>query len=216
MRAEGMMRRRDVLHRLVALGRPDARFLRRLVITGVGNGLSRALGLLFALVLAGLFLPADYGYIRWATSVGMLAAIPVAGGPVALARALGAAQGDVARQRGLATVGLVAIVAVTTLCAVVTALALAALGRPVGGALAVLVGMTLFTAAYNVYRGIGSAWRIAVLYAVSNALQLLLVVVLCGALGWKIPDLALIVYSFAWTLVVLTLESRAPLDLPWD
>src|SRR4051812_3766811 len=116
MRAEGLVRRRDLRHRLVALGRPDGRFLRRLAITGVGNGLSRALGLLFALVLAGLFLPADYGYIRWATSVGMLAAIPVAGGPVALARALGAAQGDVMRQRGLAPGGLVAIVAVTAGC----------------------------------------------------------------------------------------------------
>src|SRR5581483_8213778 len=150
------------------------------------------------------------------TSVGMLAAIPVAGGPVALARALGAAQGDRARQRGLATVGLVAIVLVTAACAVVTAVVLAALGRPLGGALAVLVGMTLFTAAYHTYRGMGSAWRIAVLYAGSNALQLLLVVLLCGLLGWKIPDLALIVYSFAWTLVVLTLEFRAPLDLAWD
>ncbi|HZS02033.1 MAG TPA: hypothetical protein VFE37_25170 [Chloroflexota bacterium] len=216
MHAEGVVARRGVRERLGALGRPDARFLRRLAITGVGNGLSRALGLLFALVLAGLFLPADYGYIRWATSVGMLAAIPVAGGPVALARALGAAQGDRARQRGLATVGLVAIVLVTAACAVVTAVVLAALGRPLGGALAVLVGMTLFTAAYNTYRGMGSAWRIAVLYAGSNALQLLLVVLLCGLLGWKIPDLALIVYSFAWTLVVLTLEFRAPLDLAWD
>jgi O-antigen/teichoic acid export membrane protein len=216
MQAEGVVERRGMLQRLGALGRPDARFLRRLAITGVGNGLSRALGLLFALVLAGLFLPADYGYIRWATSVGMLAAIPVAGGPVALARALGAAQGDPVRQRGLATVGLASIVAVTAACAAVTAVVLAVLGRPIGGALAVLVGMTLFTAAYNTYRGIGSAWRIAVLYAGSNALQLVLVVLLCGALGWKIPDLALIVYSFAWTLVVLTLESRAPLDLPWD
>jgi O-antigen/teichoic acid export membrane protein len=216
MHAEGLAVRRGLARRLAALGRPDARSLRRLAITGVGNGLSRALGLVFALVLAGLFLPAEYGYVRWATSVGMLAAIPVAGGPVALARALGAAEGDLARQRGLATVGLVAIVVVTAACAVVTALALAALGRPVGGALAVLVGMTLFTAAYNIYRGVGSAWRIAVLYAGSNALQLVLVVLLCGALGWKIPDLALIVYSFAWTLVVLALELRAPLDLAWD
>ena len=44
--------------------------MRRLAITGVGNGLSRALGLLFAIVLAGLFLPDDYGYIRWATTGG--------------------------------------------------------------------------------------------------------------------------------------------------
>ncbi|HLH23184.1 MAG TPA: hypothetical protein VK066_11715 [Chloroflexota bacterium] len=216
MQAEGVVERRRVFQRLAALGRPDARFLRRLAITGVGNGLSRALGLLFALVLAGLFLPAEYGYIRWATSVGMLAAIPVAGGPVALARALGAAQGDLARQRGLATVGIVAVVAVTALCALGTTLVLTAIGRPVGGVLAVLVGMTLFTVAYNVYRGLGSAWRIAALYAGSNALQLLLVVLLCGGLGWKIPDLALIVYSFAWTLVVLALELRAPQALTWD
>ncbi|HEY7065315.1 MAG TPA: hypothetical protein VII06_27810 [Chloroflexota bacterium] len=216
MHAEGVVERRGVMRRVVALGRPDATFLRRLAITGVGNGLSRALGLLFALVLAGLFLPAEYGYIRWATSVGMLAAIPVAGGPVALARALGAAQGDLARQRELATVGLAAIVVVTAVCAVVTAVVLAALGRPLGGVLAVLLGMTLFTAAYNVYRGLGSAWRIAALYAGSNALQLALVALLCGALGWKIPDLALIVYSFAWALVVLGLELRAPLGLGWD
>jgi O-antigen/teichoic acid export membrane protein len=197
--------------RVAALGRLDARFLRRLVVAGLGNAMGRALGLLFALMLAALFVPADYGYIRWAMSVGMLAAIPAAAGPVALARALGAARDDPARQRGLARAGLAAILAVTVLCALGAALVLSAFGRPVGGVVAVLVGMTLYAACFNVYRGVESAWRMAALYAGGNTLQLALVLLLCGLLGLQVPDLAVIVYGGAWVLVLLALEWRAPL-----
>jgi O-antigen/teichoic acid export membrane protein len=187
----------------------DGTFLRRLAVAGLGNAVGRALGLLFAVLVAALFVPDDYGHIRWAMSVAMLAAIPAAAGPIALARALGAARAVPARQRVLVLVGLATVGAVTAACAVATALVLGALERPVGGVLAVLVGMTLYAACFNVYRGVGSAWRMATLYAGGNALQLGLVLLLCGALGWKLPDVVLVVYGFAWVLVLLLLERRA-------
>jgi O-antigen/teichoic acid export membrane protein len=187
----------------------DQAFVRRLAVVGTGTALARALGLLFTVVVAALFVPADYGYIRWAMSVGMLAAIPATAGPVALARALGRAHGDPAHQAALARVGLAAIAGVTGLTALVTALGLGLLGRPVGGALAVLVGMTLFTTCFNIYRGVGSAWRMAALATGGNLLQLGVVLVLCGALGLTTPDLVLAVYAFAWLVVLLALEWRA-------
>jgi len=214
MRAEVGVERRWAAPSAPAAARPWARrldgaFLRRLAVAGLGNAVGRALGLLFAVLVAALFVPDDYGYIRWAMSVAMLAAIPAAAGPIALARALGAARAVPAHQRVLVMVGLTAVGAVTAGCAVATVLVLGALGRPVGGVLAVLVGMTLYAACFNVYRGVGSAWRMATLYAGGNALQLGLVLLLCGALGWKLPDLVLVVYGFAWVLVLLLLERRA-------
>jgi O-antigen/teichoic acid export membrane protein len=77
--------------------------------------------------------------------------------------------------------------------------------------LSVLVGMTLFAACFNVYRGVGSAWRMTALYAGGNALQLAVVLAICGALGVLVPDLVLVVYSFAWLVVLAALELRAPL-----
>src|SRR5215831_18457519 len=116
----------------------DETFLRRLAVAGLGNAVGRALGLLFAVLVAALFVPDDYGRIRWAMSVAMLAAIPAAAGPIALARALGAARVVPARQRVLVLAGFAAIGAVTAGCAVATALVLGALERPAGGVLAVL------------------------------------------------------------------------------
>lgn len=186
----------------------DGEFWRRLVVAGGGNAAGRALGLLFTLALAALFLPADYGYLRWAMSVGMLAGIPAAAGTPALARALGAASGQPGRQRGLAAVGLAQIAIASVVCALLAAVVLHALGRPAAGVVAVVLGMTLFMGVFNVYRGLADAWRLAALYVGGNLLQLVVVLLLCGPLGLKLPDLVLVVYGFAWVVVLLLLERR--------
>lgn len=199
--------------RLARLGRLDGAFLRRLAVTGMGRALGRGLGLLFTLVLAALFLPADFGYARWAMSVAGLASIPMAAGATALARGVGAASGAPVYQRGLAQRGLAAIAAMTGVCALLTGVALGALGRPIGGPLTVLVGMALFSAWFGVYRGTGSDWRMVALYAGGNAFQLVLVLLVCGALGITSPDLALAIYGFGWLVIALLIEWRAPLAL---
>src|SRR6266852_4847111 len=135
MRAEVGVERRWAAPSAPAGARPWARrldgaFLRRLAVAGLGNAVGRALGLLFAVLVAALFVPDDYGYIRWAMSVAMLAAIPAAAGPIVLARALGAARAVPSHQRVLVMVGLAAVGAVTAGCAMATALVLGALGRP--------------------------------------------------------------------------------------
>src|SRR5262249_24182091 len=169
---------------------------------GSGSAVGRARGRLFAVRGAAVFGPDDYGHTRWAMSVAMLAAIPAAAGPIALARALGAAREVPVRQRVLVLIGLATIGAVTAACAVATALVLGALDRPIGGVLAVLVGMTLYAACFNVYRGVGSAWRMATLYAGGNALQLRLVLLLWGALGWRRPAVVLSLSGCAWVRVL--------------
>lgn len=199
---------RVLAHGLRRLGQLDAGFLRLLAVAGVGNAVGRALGLVFAALVAALFPPVEYGYIRWAMSAAMLAAIPAAAGPVALARALGAARDDAFRQRGLVTLGLLAIGGMTVLCAAGAAVVLSAAGRPYGGPVVVLVGTTLYSACFGVYRGTGDAWRMAALYVGGNGLQLLLVIVLCWWLGLIEPDLVLVIFGIAWLPLLLGLPMR--------
>jgi len=183
-------------------------FWQRLLIAGGGNAAGRALGLLFSLGLAVLFAPAEYGYMRWAMSAAMLGAIPAAAGPYALACLLGMARDTPDRQRRIATVGLTAVGVAALFCGLGTAVVLHVLARPAGGVLAVLVGMTWFSGAMAVYRGAGAVWQMAALYAGGNALQLVLVLVLCGLLGITVPELALVLYGFAWLAVLVALEWR--------
>jgi O-antigen/teichoic acid export membrane protein len=68
--------------------------------------------------------------------------------------------------------------------------------------------MTWFSTAMAVYRGLDAVWHMAALYVGGNLVQLVLVVLLCGALGLALPDLALGLYGFAWLGVLLFLERR--------
>jgi len=180
----------------------------QLVVAGGGNALGRALGLLFSLALAALFAPAEYGYIRWAISAAMLGAVPAAAGPYALACLLGAARDHPLQRWRTASVGVLAVGGAALLCGALTGAALQLGGRPAGGVLAVLVGMTWFNTAMAVYRGVGAAWHMAALYVGGNLLQLALVLVLCGAWGLALPDLALVAYGFAWLALLALLERR--------
>src|SRR5262249_61537560 len=116
---------------------------------GSGSAVGRARGRLFAVRGAAVFGPDDYGHTRWAMSVAMLAAIPAAAGPIALARALGAARAVPARQRVLVLVGLATVGAVTAGCAVAPALGLGPLERPGGGGVAVLGGLAPYAPGFH-------------------------------------------------------------------
>jgi O-antigen/teichoic acid export membrane protein len=202
-----------LLRRLAGRLLPQGGFWGPLLVAGGGNTAGRALGFLFSLVLAGLFAPAEYGYVRWAISAAMLGAIPAAAGPYALACLLGAARDRPIDQRRLAVVGAVTVGMAALLCGLGGVAVLRALDRPAGGVLAVLVGMTWFSAAMAVYRGLDAVGHMAALYVGGNLLQLVLVLLLCGALGLAVPDLALGLYGFAWLGVLLFLERQRLAEL---
>ncbi|MFN8524208.1 MAG: hypothetical protein U0821_14000 [Chloroflexota bacterium] len=187
----------------------DLDLIQKLAVTGLGNAAGRGLGLAFAIISAGLLTAEDYGSVRWAMSVGMVGSIPATAGAAAIARAVAAA-GDPVRQRTVATVGLLLMSLAALLCGAVTAAALIALDRPWIGPAAVLLGMTLFAAVFNVCRGVSAAGRMAALYAGGNALALGVLIV-AGLAGLATPLFVLVTYAAAWLLI---LSMLGPIPAP--
>ena len=191
---------------------PERLLVRSSASVLAGFGLARALGFLFQ-VTAGRLLSTDgYGRLTYAFAVANVASVLLTTAPLGLSRFLSRSADNRSEQEAY----YVNWLAVIGLLLGVSAIATVAFATPVGlggwllvGLLANLVGVATLEMYREVQRGLGRYTLQSVFYVLANLVQLAVVVAAAG-LGWRSPELFLIVYglSSVAALVLMAPASR--------
>ena len=191
--------------------RQHARFyLSQSFISGIGYTLARVLGLLFTVVVARAFGPADFGLIRSIISVAGLVTIVVAPLPTTLSRYLATYRNDSGEVDRYFTNSMVIITAM--LLCTLTATGWYLREEPLTltlGTLLVACGITAFNTYTELTRGLDNIWRMSHYYVVANLVQLMAVVLCFSGLALHSVGLALAIYGLSPLLPILFFELRA-------
>jgi O-antigen/teichoic acid export membrane protein len=174
--------------------------------------LARLLGFAFALVVAGNFSPSDYGAIQYAITLAMVIAIgtqPL--GQHVLARFIGKLKDDPHELRRYVASVWVLLAAVFGLTLLIALPTLAITGKLNAGIPVILMGVTLFYAYWGLARGFLAPHKLTAAYLGSNAVQLLLVLILLRSLGLHSTLLVLLIYGLSYIVPLGLLQWRWPL-----
>lgn len=206
-----MIRSLQVRVGLLKLAHQDWQFVRGSAVVGAGYVAARFLGMLFFIVVTWMYVPADYGFIRYTIAVAYLVGeIIFAGYPVALSRYLGKYNN---RPEIIDTYFSNAIVAVLVLLSSVVAvslLALMATDKWHLEILLVLTGLTVDAMYFGLLRGLGHHQQLATYMVSANLVKILLVVLAVYVIGNRSPWLVLIVFSYSYLLPIFVLERTRP------
>ena len=178
---------------------PEPLLVRSSASVLVGFGLARALGFLFQVTAGRLLSPDGYGRLTYAFAVANVASVLLTTAPLGLSRFLSRSAGNRSEQEAY----YVNWLAVIGLLLGVSAIATAAFATPVGlggwllvGLLANLLGVAALEMYREVQRGLGRYTLQSVFYVLANLIQLVVVAAAAG-LGWRSPELFLIVYGLS-------------------
>lgn len=178
------------------------------------TAVARALGLLFSLVLAAAFSPADYGVIRYLISVSMIVAIVTQPfGQHVLARFASMYKEDDEKLRHFFTNSwfiLIVLCGLTLLIAVPT---LSLMGKLNIGIFVIFGGVTLFYCYWGLSAGFQAPRQLAAAYLGSNLVQIALVLFFIRVLEIKSTTLALSIYGLSYLLPLTLLQRLWPLPV---
>lgn len=185
-------------------------YLRQSVISGMGYMVARALGLLFSVVVARAFGPADFGLVRYTIGVAGLATIAVASLPTMLSRYLATYRNDSSEVDRYFTNGIALITVMLLFTLIGTGWYLR--GEQLSLTLSTLL-ITCGLAAFNTYtelsRGLDNIWRMSNYYITANFVQLAAIVVCIWGLGVRSVGLVLAIYGLSTILPIALFELRA-------
>jgi O-antigen/teichoic acid export membrane protein len=179
--------------------------------------LARLMGMAFSLVLAGVFLPEEFGAVKYAITLGMLVAIftqPF--GQHVLARFIGKHKKNIEYLQGvLCNAGLIQIgLGLGTLMGATVILAL--LGKFDIGILVVFVGVTAFYTYWGLSSGFLASGKLTAAYLGSNLVQLFLVILLIYILKIHSPLLAVMIYGISYFLPLALLQMYWPIPIRFN
>ncbi|HEY7125720.1 MAG TPA: oligosaccharide flippase family protein [Ktedonobacterales bacterium] len=178
-------------------------------LSGAGQVLARVLGVLFSVVVARAFGPADFGVVRYAIGVAGIASIVVGPLPTMLSRYLAIYRNESREVDRYFTNGAVLIAVILLFTLLGTGWYLQ--GEPPGivlGTLLVVIGLAVFNTYTELTRGLDALWRMASYYVVANLLQLIAIVVCVWCLRLRSVGLALAIYGLSSLLPIVFFEFR--------
>jgi O-antigen/teichoic acid export membrane protein len=190
----------------------DWRFVKDSVVVGAGSTIARILGLLFWILLARFLSPDKVGFVRYSTTLAPIIAIASAAAPISMARFLAVNRKDQrARDRYFSNglVGVAILLAASLLISVPVLWLLRALNV---GTILCIVGLTGFSTYFAVVRGMGDAWKMGLVYFLSNVMQMAVLLVVLGFFRLHTVTAALAVYGLTY-LAPIALELIRPMTL---
>ncbi len=179
-------------------------------VSGAGQVLARVLGVLFSVVVARAFGPADFGMVRYAIGVAGITSIVVGPLPTMLSRYLATYRNEAGEVDRYFTNSL-------ALIAVILLLTLPGTGwyvraEPPGivlGTLFVVIGLAAFNTYTELTRGLDAIWRMSGYYVAANLVQLAAIAACVWGLGSRSVGVALTIYGLSALLPILCFECWA-------
>lgn len=172
-------------------------------ISGVGQVLARVLGVLFSVVVARAFGPANFGMVRYAIGVAGITSIVVGPLPTMLSRYLATYRNESREVDRYFTNSMVLIALILILTLLGTGWYVR--GEPPGivfGTLFVVTGQAAFNTYTELTRGLDAIWRMSSYYVVANFVQLVAIVACVWGLG---------LHSVGWALAIYGISSLIPI-----
>lgn len=191
----------------------DWRFVKDSVVVGAGSTISRVLGLLFQTILAHFLVPDDFGFFRYVVTVSTIIAIVATAAPVSLARFLAAnVHEKQARDSYFSNgvVGIVLLLVATVLISIPLLWLLHALNL---GAISCIVGFAAFYGYLAIVRGLNSAWKMGLTYAVSNFALIVVLLLIIDLFKLRSVSVALMIYGLSNIVPIIVLECIRPMVL---
>jgi O-antigen/teichoic acid export membrane protein len=199
------------------LGRFDGHLLRGSIVLSLGSALARVLAMGFWLILARAFTPAEYGYVQYYITIGMLiAGLTQPTGQFVLARYVGKHQADAAALRAALSNLWVFLGLLMGLTLALAIPALYALDKLNLGVLVIFVGVSLFYAYWGLASGMMASAQLTAAYLGSNLIQLLAVFGLIFLLDIQSPLLALLIYGLSYFAGVALVQRWRALPLAFE
>jgi O-antigen/teichoic acid export membrane protein len=192
-------------------------FLKGATLFSIGMVIARLLGMVFSLVLAAVFIPEEFGAVRYAITLGTLVAIftqPF--GQHVLARFIGKHKKNAEFLQGvLCNAGVIQLgVGLVTLLGATVVLSV--LGKFSIGILVVFVGVTVFYTYWGISSGYLASGKLTAAYLGSNLVQLFLVTLLIYILKIRSPSLAVMIYGVSYFLPLALLQMYWPFPLRFN
>jgi len=191
----------------------DWHFVKDSVIVGAGSTFARMLGMVFSTLLAHFLTPNDFGFYRYAITLVGIATIPATASPASLARFLAANSKDAqARDRyfsngllGLAILLISSLLFTTPILWLMHALDF--------GTISCIIGLTVFYGYLAAVRGLGSAWKMGLTYALSNVALIIALFVVLGLFRLHTATAAVAIFGLTDFAPILVLELIRPMVL---
>jgi O-antigen/teichoic acid export membrane protein len=197
--------------------RQHARFyLRQSAISGIGSVVARILGVLFSVVIARAYGPANFGLVRYAISVAGLAAIIVGPLPTMLSRYLATYRDDRVEVDRYFTNGLLLIILMLALTLLGTGWYLRG-EQPevILGTLLVVCGLAAFNTYTELCRGLDNIPRMSLYYVAANFIQLLAIIACVWGLGIRSVGVALAIDGLSTVVPIALFEVHARSPVRW-
>lgn len=195
----------------------DLHFLKGSVLLSIGFALARVMGLGFSLIL-GAVLPADtYGYIQY--SIALALVLNIGTMPFVqhvLARQISIHHADPERINRTYTTVWVLLIALTVLTLLIAIPAFLISGGVNVGAVVIFFGVTLFYSYYGLARGFEATGRLVAVFAGSNFIQLVAIVIVYVVLRDTSPLPALVIYGMSYLPMVLWLSRAYPFPVKFS
>jgi len=191
--------------------------LKGATLFSIGMVIARLMGMVFSLILAAVFVPEEFGVVRYAITLGTLVAIftqPF--GQHVLARFIGKHKNNIEYlQSVICNAGVIQVgLSLATLLGGTGVLAL--LGKFDIGILVVFVGVTAFYTYWGISSGFLASGKLTTAYLGSNLVQLFLVTLLIYILKIRSTSLAVTIYGISYFLPLALLQIYWPLPIRFD
>lgn len=182
-------------------------FFKSALIVGIGRIMATGLTVVFLIIVARLLTVEDYGYTRFALSMGALGAFVITSGfPTALTRYLGKVRGDKDLQDSYFSNTFVVII----LLLIASLLVLYILNKLDLGILIVIIGITVSTTYLGVITGVILPKRIAIFSIGHSSVKIAVVILLFMVIGNLKSIEVLAVYCVAPIIMLSILELFKP------
>lgn len=192
------------------MGILDKQFIKSSAVVGIGNVMARGLGMIFFIIVARMYMPEDYGFIRYSIAIATIAITVVASGfPQTLVRYLAKYKDKQNLQDMYFSNSIAVIIPLLFLTLIITFL----LGKLNVGVVSLIIGLTIYYTYLGIIRGFISHNRIFAFNVGNNIIKILLVMIIIYYLGFHSPSLVLIIFALSCLVPILFMETFKPLNI---
>ncbi|MFQ6057146.1 MAG: oligosaccharide flippase family protein [Methanosarcinales archaeon] len=181
----------------------DKNFIKSSIIVCIGNVINRMLGMVFFIILARMYTPEDYGFIRYVIAIATTSvAVASSGYPSALTRFLGK-YGKNKEARYLYFSNTIVAVSILLFS---TIFVLFIIGKLNIDIFLVIVGSTILAMYSGLVRGLHLYNRLAVFNITTNITKILLILLVFYITEYAHPFFILAIFAFSCLIPIVLLE----------